>query len=257
MKFNLCYFLLTLLFTACEYKALQLTPICTSPVNLVLVTKQGADCGKSNGNLQVMASGGSGNYMYSINQSSPQTDSSFYDLAAGSYVVSVKDGACSSSLSVDILNKNGINISLTSFDSGCDSTNGSITVSVSQGAAPYTFSLNQGAFSSATSFQNLSNGDYTIVAMDATGCQTSKSIKVLSGLSYVNTVSTIIQSNCAKGGCHNGTQAPDLRTLKGVQNSAATIKSLTESRTMPLVGSLTQSEIDAIACWVDDGAPDN
>jgi len=35
------------------------------------------------------------------------------------------------------------------------------------------------------------------------------------------------------------------------------IRSRTQSRSMPLIGSLTLEEIDAFACWIDDGALDN
>ena len=42
-----------------------------------------------------------------------------------------------------------------------------------------------------------------------------------------------------------------------VQGNAGQIKTLTGNRTMPAEGSLTQAEIDMIACWVDDGAVAN
>lgn len=35
------------------------------------------------------------------------------------------------------------------------------------------------------------------------------------------------------------------------------IRSRTQNWSMPLVGSLTQEEIDAFACWIDDGFLDN
>jgi len=35
------------------------------------------------------------------------------------------------------------------------------------------------------------------------------------------------------------------------------MKARTQSRNMPKEGTLTQAEIDAIGCWVDDGALNN
>lgn len=76
-------------------------------------------------------------------------------------------------------------------------------------------------------------------------------------ISFSEDISPIIQSNCAIPGCHAGVQSPDLRNFNNIQSNASKIKRLTKNRTMPLTGSLTQQQIDNIACWVDSGAPDN
>ena len=46
--------------------------------------------------------------------------------------------------------------------------------------------------------------------------------------------------------------------FSNIQSSASQIKSLTQSGAMPKNGSkLSQTQLDAIACWVDDGALNN
>jgi len=74
-------------------------------------------------------------------------------------------------------------------------------------------------------------------------------------------ISAIIQSSCAiSSGCHgNGsTNGPGpLTTFNQIKNAAAFIKSEVVNKRMPLGGSLTNSQIQSISCWVDNGALNN
>jgi len=253
--------LLALLFTLvnCEYDDLGKPVDCGSyHLTLKVVAESDANCGQSNGQIRVSATGGSGNYIFSINNGTPQKDSVFQNLTAGSYVLTVKDNSCTASVTQNILNKNGLNISLQATNADCGSTNGAIMITPSGGVQPVTFSLNAGTFSSSAIFDHLSQGAYTLTAKDATGCLTVNSIKVSSKASFSNDILPIISANCALSGCHNGSnQLPDFRTLKTIQANASGIKSLTGNRSMPQGGVLTQDQIDLIACWVNDAAPDN
>ncbi|MCG2462860.1 cytochrome c [Flavobacteriaceae bacterium F89] len=78
-------------------------------------------------------------------------------------------------------------------------------------------------------------------------------------VSYSNTLSPLINVNCMP--CHNGDGsyplAPDLRTYGAVESLAGLIKEVTQSRRMPKNGNLTNAEISAIKCWVDQGAMNN
>ncbi len=74
--------------------------------------------------------------------------------------------------------------------------------------------------------------------------------------SYSNDISPILNQNCKP--CHfSGAQFPDLSNYNSISQNANLIKTVTQNKTMPKEGSLTQDEIDAIACWVDNGALDN
>jgi uncharacterized membrane protein len=75
--------------------------------------------------------------------------------------------------------------------------------------------------------------------------------------SFANDIFPIISTNCAVSGCHKGTGLPDFTALKNIQANAAAIKAQTGSRNMPIGKSLTQDQINVIACWVNDGALDN
>jgi hypothetical protein len=78
-------------------------------------------------------------------------------------------------------------------------------------------------------------------------------------VSYSTTIRPLIDANCMP--CHNGDGntpfAPDLTNYNSVQGIAGLIKDVTQSGRMPKDGSLTIAEIDAIKCWVDNGALNN
>jgi hypothetical protein len=76
---------------------------------------------------------------------------------------------------------------------------------------------------------------------------------------YSTTIAPLIANNCMP--CHNGDgsipQAPNLTIYSSVQSNAELIKEVTQSRRMPKNGTLTNAEIAAIKCWVDNDALDN
>ena len=70
-------------------------------------------------------------------------------------------------------------------------------------------------------------------------------------------VKPIIDNNCTQ--CHStsGGQFPNLDTYIGVSNNSATVLSEVVSKSMPQGSSLTNDEIAAIKCWVENGALNN
>lgn len=78
-------------------------------------------------------------------------------------------------------------------------------------------------------------------------------------VSYSATIRPLIDNNCMP--CHNGdgneSLAPNLTTYEGVESVSLLVKALTQSRAMPKEGSITNAEIAAIKCWVDNGALNN
>jgi len=76
-------------------------------------------------------------------------------------------------------------------------------------------------------------------------------------VSFDDTIKPIIESNCAISGCHNGSQEPDLRSYAEIIRNKESIKTRTSDRSMPLGRTLTQTQIDAISCWVQQGALNN
>jgi len=263
MKFNFSSGLVIhILFflTGCVYHSLPDEELCDmKPVLLTVVSVEHADCGLQNGSFQVVASGGTEKFLYRVGNGLFRSTPTFSNLGAGSYEVAASDeNNCADVIQVVIQNKNGLLLTVTTGNSGCEKSTGSITAMASNGVEPYEFSLDGGTFQPDSTFTSLSQGQYTLRAKDATGCETSQTVTVFAGTSFENEISPIISGNCAVNGCHNGTQFPDLRTFTSIRANALRIKEQTQSRNMPQGGrTLSQAQIDAIGCWVDDGAPNN
>lgn len=83
--------------------------------------------------------------------------------------------------------------------------------------------------------------------------------------SFADDIRPIIETKCAVSGCHNGDMGPDLNWTnfeKFHQRVASgLVKYRVTNRIMPPAespaGPLTQDQINAIACWADQGALDN
>jgi hypothetical protein len=79
-------------------------------------------------------------------------------------------------------------------------------------------------------------------------------------VSLSDDIQPIINANCAIPGCHSGNQSPNLSSAQGIIGNAARIRAVTQGGIMPPANSgrsLSDEQIQAIACWVDNGAPNN
>lgn len=229
-----------------------------NPVVLSIVSVEGSNCASNDGSIEVSATGGSGNFQYRIGTGALQTSAVFNAVGAGVYeVTAVDDNECSATMEVAVNNINGLNITFDISPAGCKSSDGTLAVNATDGIEPYQFKVDNGSFGSTATFTNLSSGEHTLVVSDASGCEITQKVKIASGISFSGAIAPIISTKCAISGCHNGSQAPDFRSFANIQANAGQIKTLTGNRTMPQEGSLTQTQIDMIACWVDDGALQN
>lgn len=143
-------------------------------------TTVASTCGASNASITVGAvMGGTAPYRYSINGGSFQASATFANLAAGTYNLTVRDAkGCTFRKEIKVEDIAGPSaLALTGKASTCGSPNASITVSgVTGGTAPYTFSLNNAAFQSSTSFGSLAAGKYEVTVKDANGCTFTQAI---------------------------------------------------------------------------------
>jgi gliding motility-associated-like protein len=125
-----------------------------------------------------------GNYEYSVNGGSFQIDPTFSGLVPGDYTITVFDNVsgCStvSSLPVTINVISGAPV-VTLVQSNSvvcfGDSNGSITISVTGGLAPYTYSWSPNAGNSDM-IENLVTGSYTVEVLDDSGCSTTATFDV-------------------------------------------------------------------------------
>lgn len=234
----------------------------TSNLKLAFTSTDPTSCGTSNGSITVTATGGDQPYQFALDAQAYSATSTFTGLGAGTYQVKLKDkNGCERTSSVT-LKPFGSSLAATVqvTDSGCKTSKGDITINATGGTGPYSYKLNGGTALATNIFSSLSVGSYSVVVTDNTGCSITQTVKVLSGTKYSTDVKSIIETNCAVSGCHvsGGSGPGNFTVFANVQASASQIKSNTQSGSMPKNGSkLPQAQLDAIACWVDDGALDN
>ena len=130
-----------------------------------------------------------------------------------------------------------------------------MVVSASGGSGGYTYRLNNGDFAESNEFENISGGKYVITVRDSEGCIYTLDATMPSGVSWSGSIKSIFDNNCNTSGCHGDNKSiSDWTVFENVKNNATSIRSATQSGSMPKDGALTQNQIDQIACWVDDGA---
>lgn len=236
----------------------------TSDLAVTFVKVNPQSCTVVNGSITLTATGGKAPYTFALNAGSFGANTTFSDLSSGDYVVRVKDkNGCVVETDEIQLRIPGSDLSATvstESDTECTSNNGKVTVTASGGTAPYEYKINNEPFGTSATFTSLSTGSHTVTVKDASGCLFPKAVTVPrgdTGTSLDAHIMPIIQANCAKSGCHNGSQSPNLSTKAAVMSNATAIKTQTQSGAMPKEGSITATQKALIACWVDDGAKNN
>jgi len=141
------------------------------------------------------------------------------------------------------------------LDSECGLAQGAIEIVSKASSNIVRYRLDDGAFSTSATFHDLLPGFYTVSIENVDGCTASREVLIRSGISFKESVEPIIRKSCAISSCHDGSGNVDYREFSNFNPSD--MKARTQSRNMPKEGTLTQAEIDAIGCWVDDGALNN
>jgi gliding motility-associated-like protein len=139
-------------------------------------TSSNPGCGANDGSISVTTSGGTSPYTF--NWSNGATTQNLTNVGAGNFSVTVTDNnGCIDSLSFTLTSPGGIVVSLSATNASCQGVDdGTVTVTVSGGATPYTYSWSNGATT-----QNLSNvgpGSYTLTVTDAASCTEVQVISV-------------------------------------------------------------------------------
>lgn len=105
-------------------------------------------------------------------------------LTAGNHAINVSVGSCTKATSFTTVLDPILNVTYdttnSSYCNGNSINNGTITVSVTGGVAPYTYSVNGGTTTQASNlFTGLGAGNYVIKVIDATGCFATKNTSII------------------------------------------------------------------------------
>lgn len=231
-----------------------------STLELTFSSADPTSCGADDGSIIAAGNGGDGSYQFALDAQPFGVNSGFSGLGAGIYQLRVKDkSGCERSASI-LLKSPDTSLAATVqiTDSGCNANNGTLLVTATGGVEPYSYSIDNGTPKQSNTFLGLRKGTYRVIVTDNIGCSVTQTVKVLSGVKFNADVKKIIDTYCAISGCHVVGGNISFKVVQNIQNSANDVKARTQSGNMPKNGvKLPQADIDAIACWVDDGAPDN
>ena len=128
----------------------------------------------NDGSITVNVLNGNPPFRYSINGGGFQPGNVFTGLAPGSYVIDVLDNIGCASTSTHVVVPVGPPLAATiqATPTSCSgATNGTITITPTNGSPPYSYSLNGGSPQSSNIFTNLAVGSYTIHVIDGSGCE--------------------------------------------------------------------------------------
>ncbi len=176
-------------------------------LTITSITTTDASCGNNDGTITINAAGGTinnffGTYQYSVQGQGTQSNNVFTNLAVGSYNVSVQDdNGCTATSNGVVVNQATLMAitNVTTADEFCGSNNGSITVDIQNGIAPYTYTLNTGATNttSATSntFNNLGQGTYSVTVTDANSCVVFQNNIIINNYTYFLSIDGFIIDN--------------------------------------------------------------
>lgn len=132
----------------------------------------------SDGTILCTVTGNTGPYTYLWNTSPQQTTASVSNAMAGNYTVYVTDaGGCTDSAMVNVGSAPTLALSFTTVGAPCNGT-GSATVSVSGGAAPYSYLWSTTPAQTSPTASGLPPGTYSVTVTDASGCANTGIVQV-------------------------------------------------------------------------------
>lgn len=160
--------------------------------------------GGNNGAITTTVNGGTAPYTYSW--SNGATTANINGLAVGSYTLTVTDNnGCTQVATYNITAPSPVTITHTSVNENCfNSNDGSINITVTGGATPYTYSWSNGA--TTEDLSGLDAGTYTVTVTDNSGCTQTHGATITSPTAFVvNNTTTPITCFGANNGSINVT----------------------------------------------------
>lgn len=147
--------------------SMQLARVCITGA----LTVMDASCGRNDGTITVIASGGTAPYAYSTDGVHFQNDAQLGPLAPGNYTVEIKDSKGFSGIalaSIAAIPSPSITVKTTA--ASCLNNDGVIEVSGTGGSLPYQYKIDETSFVPDGQFTGAAVGEHQALIMDARGC---------------------------------------------------------------------------------------
>jgi len=166
------------------------------PALSVAPTGTNASCNLvCDGTAAANASGGTGTYTYAWDDPSFQTTSTATGLCAGSVNVTVTDAnSCTAIGSYNVTEPPAIVLTTSSVDATCGLSDGSVSVSATDGISPYTYNWSNGCTTSSCG--GLASGTYTVTVSDNNGCNSITSASISGGTAGTPSITVNNNATC-------------------------------------------------------------
>jgi gliding motility-associated-like protein len=156
----------------------------------------------TDGRAQITPQGGAGGYAYewTLNGQLISVDQILENAGPGEYIATLIDqNGCTVDNPVVLLSAPPIEVSGNAVDVSCfGDSNGQITVTASGGVGNFTYSWSNG--SSSTQLNQLSSGNYTVIARDANNCDVEASFSISEPAPLL--VNVLTEPNTDKDNCN-------------------------------------------------------
>ena len=180
-----------------------------NPINIDVTVDNPPCASGGTGTATATASGGTAPYTFVW--SNGAIGPTVTGLAVGTYGLTVTDFlGCTGETTVMIMEEAGIDLSvLSTASTGCGAADGTASVIISGGTAPYNILWSNG--STASDVAGLAPGNYTVMVTDANGCGANSSVTV-EGAVAIDLNITGVNAGCAANGSANAMVTPGTGT---------------------------------------------
>ena len=179
-----------------------------APLGASVATTPVSCNGAADGKITVTASGGTGNYQYSLNGGTSWSNNGglFTGIGTLTHDVQIRDKTNTSCTfdygSVTLTQPAVLKATVTSTNVTCNGNDGTATANATGGTPSYSYLWNDPSSQTVQTATGLSPGDYTVTVTDANGCTTTSSVTI----SQPNALSaTVSSTNVTCSGASNGT----------------------------------------------------
>ncbi len=180
-------------------ETIEITPPATFSTSVVSVARP-ACFGEGNGSAVVAASGGSGSFSYQWNDPLAQIGNTAFNLAAGSYFVTITDNAsgCFRVQEVVVANPPLLTLATVSTTPArcAGQNNGAATVAANGGTGAYSFAWNDPAGQISAEATGLAAASYWVTVTDARGCTASTQVSITQPQPLVAQITTVNAPLC-------------------------------------------------------------
>lgn len=205
-------------------------------------------CGAGTGSIDITVNQAA--YPYLVQWSNGQSSEDIGSLVSGSYTITVTDAnQCVETATFTVANQTGTLSVQTDViqNETCGTGNGSIGISVSGGALPYSFQWSNG--STSEDISSLDAGTYTLTLTDANNCTLITTFPISNDAGNLSVVATLTQASCGNA---NGAITQNVTGGFGNKTYSWSNGSVLQSLTGLLPGTYSCTITDAGGCSLSE-----